>query len=237
MHATAPGREETQSALVNALGEALVAEKQRGGAGGERQAASFAGNPFLAAVAAQSVPYQYPPNVRTNLARLLGYLTDDAAVAYLAKALKDLDAREMARCSLESHASEGSTNALIAALDLAGTDFRVGVVNSLAKRKGEPVVAALRKAAADPQPEVRRAALYALAEFPDPANDAVLEAATRSTDAEESQAAHIARARLAETLRRSGNQPEAKRIYTAILAGPAAEPQKKAARLALKTAL
>ena len=41
-----------------------------------------------------------------------------------------------------------------AQLDASGTTFRVGVVNSLSKRKGVPVVAALRRAAEDPQPEV-----------------------------------------------------------------------------------
>ena len=93
----------------------------------------------------------------------------------------------------------------------------------MAKRKGERVAAALRKAADDPQPEVRLAALYALAEFPDAAHDAILE---RSK-------AHVARLRLAETLRASGDKQASARICKAILASDAPEPQKKAVRLAI----
>ncbi len=233
LHTSAPGQAEAQGLLAAALGEALTA--QAGPTQGRRggQPASFGNNPFLTAVASQTVAYRHPPRVRSNLARLLGYLPHEAAVPYLARALNDLDAREMARCSLEGSPSEKATDALIGALDLVGADFCVGVVNSLAKRKGEKAAAALRKAAEDPQPEVRLAALYALADLPDAAHDAILEKAARTASPEERRQAHIARARLAETLRASGDQPAAQRIYKSILASSADEPQKKAARLAL----
>ncbi len=233
MHASAPGREAVQSALATALGEALVAERETGGRAGGQQGASFASNRFLTAVASQSVEYLHPPRVRANLARLLGYLPHEAAVPFLARALEDLDAREMARCSLECHPTAGATDALIESLNLTGSVFCVGVVNSLAKRKGEQVATALRRAAEDPQLEVRLAALEALGDIPEASHDATLEKATRSSRVEESRRAHVARARLAETLRESGNQQAAKRIYESILTSSADEPQKKAARLAL----
>jgi HEAT repeat protein len=220
LHSSAPDQAALQADLANALGSALVAQSTQGT---RAAAASESGNPFLAAAARQTVRYQHPPRVRVNLARLLGYIPHEAAVPYLAQALGDADAREMARCSLELNPSERAAEALISALDAAGATFRVGVLNSLSKRKGLPVIAALRRAAEDSQPEVRLAALLALADFPDPSLDALLEKLP------------VARARLAETLRASGNQPAAERIYKSILASDADAPQKKAARLALGT--
>lgn len=233
MHASAPGREEEQKVLATALGEALVAEAKEDGPARGRQATSFSGNPFLAAAASQFVAYAHPPRTRANLARLLGYIPDETAVPYLHRALQDLDAREMARCSLECHPAESATSALIAALGQPGADFCSGVVNSLAKKKGGQVAAALRAAAKDPQLEVRLAALDGLANVPDPSHDTALEEATRSSNAEESRKAHIARIRLAGTLRASGNRQAAERIYQSVLTSTAGEPQKRAARLAL----
>jgi HEAT repeat protein len=231
LHSTAPGQAAAQTDLARALGEALVAQSAQGARGQQPSASSS--NPFLAAAARQTVPYQHPARVRVNLARLLGYLPHEAVVPYLAKALGDLEAREMARCSLESNPSERATEALAGVIEAAGSTFRIGVLNSLSKRKGAAAVAALRRAAEDPQPEVRMAAWVALADVPDSAHDAVLEKAVRTGTGEESRQAHVARARLAQALRADGNKQAAERIYKSILASDAPEPQKKAARLAL----
>jgi HEAT repeat protein len=221
------GQTEMQVTLAEALGGALTAVTKLNARN------SVAGNAFLSAVASQTVNYVHPPRVRVSLARLLGYMPVEAAVPFLAKALEDLDARDMARCSLEANPSEKASDALIEALDSVGGSFRAGVVNSLAKRKGARVAAALRKAAEDPQPEVRLAVLEALADVAEASHDAILEKATRAASPAERGTAHIARARLAETLRASGDRRGAERIYKAILASGAEEPQKKAARLAL----
>jgi HEAT repeat protein len=151
----------------------------------------------------------------------------------LAQALEDLEVREMARFALESNPSDHATEALLAALTSLGPVFLAGVINSLTKRRGAPVLAALRKAVEDPQGEVRLAALEALADFPEPSHDPLLEKSTRAEAAEERRRAHTARARLAETLRASGRKAAAERLYRAILASGAPESQKKAARLAL----
>jgi len=231
-HAGRPGAEEEQAALAKVLGDALVAQAKPGQ--GESGAASFRNNAFLTAAATASVQFEHPARVRSNLARLLGYIPHEDSVPPLASALRDLEAREMARQALERHPSERATGALIAALDSAGPTFCVGVVNSLAKRKGANAAAALRKAAADKQPEVRTAALLALADIPDPAHDAIIEKALEGAPQPERRTLHIARARLAEALRAAGNETAAARIYHAILAGDAPEPQKNAARLGLK---
>ena len=231
LHTSAPGRKEAAEALVAALGEALTARARPRGAGG--QPASFGNNPFLNAVATQTVEYQHPPRARANLARLLGWLPLSSAVPHLAKALDDLEARDAARCALESNPAEEATGALMGAFDAAGTSFRVGVLNSLARRKGERVAAVLRKAAEDPHLEVRVAALHALAEIPNPAHAANLEMSARSTSAEERRQAHIALIRLADTLRTAGTRDAAARIWRSVLNSDAGEPQKNAARLAL----
>ena len=60
--------------------------------------------------------------------------------------------------------------------------------------------------------EVRIAAVEGLAEFPAPSHDAVIAKSTQSESPEERRRAHIARARLAETLRASGNKAAAARL-------------------------
>jgi len=222
-----------RAALAGALGEAMVAQAGPGQGASARGAASFKFNPFLTAASKEAAEPLHPARVRANLARLLGYLPCEAAAPFLAQALNDLEARETARQALEPNPSEGAAGALIAALDSTDPVFRAGVIHSLATKKGERVVAALRSAAEDPQSEVRIAALLALAGFADPSHDAILEKATRASSAEERHTAHVARARLAEELRASGNRQAAGRISQAILASDAPEPQKKAARLSL----
>ena len=225
-----------QPALAAVLGEALVAQAKPGQGTGGRGAASFRLNPFLASASAQAAEPLHPACVRNGLARLLGYLPCEAAVPFLARALNDLEAREMARQALESNPSARSGDALISALDSTDPIFRAGVVHSLARKRGDRVAAALKSAAADPQIEVRLAALLGLADFAEPMHDAILERAARSPAPEERRAAHVARVRLAGTLRASGNLTAAERVWRAIVSSDAPEPQKKAARMALAKA-
>ena len=218
---------ELRGALADALGKELIAEARTAEGG----PASFRGNVFLQAAATERPAPKHPARVRTKLARLLGFVSHAAAVPYLAKALGDFEAREMARQALESNGSPQAVEALIAALDSAGPQFRAGVVNSLGKLRGDKAAAAVRKAAADPQDGIRVAALYALAEFPDPTHDAIIASPARVGG--ERKAAHIARVRLAATLRANGNRAEAERVYRAVLSSDAPEAQKRACRLAL----
>jgi hypothetical protein len=169
--------------------------------------------------------------VRNKVARLLSYVAGENEVTALEKALGDLEVREMARFALETNTSDAATRALIAALDLVGPVFRVGVVNSLGKRKGPEVVAALRTAAADP--ELRIAAVEALSNFPDPSSDTIIAEASESGSSEDRSRAQVARVRLAYTLRQAGNEAAAARVYEAIKASEAAAPQKKAAVMGL----
>jgi len=233
LRAGKPGQEEVQAALASVLGEALVAEAKPGEGTGSRGADSFRGNVFLTSAAHKAADPLHPSRVRNQLVRMLGYLPVQAAVPYLAKALKDLEVRETARQALESNPAAAAADALIGAMDSAGPVFCAGVVTSLSKRKGERVIAALQKAAGDAHSEVRLAALEALACFAQSSLDPVLVKATRLATPREQRTAHIARARLAETLRAAGDKASAARIYKEILAGSAPEAQKKAARVFL----
>ena len=227
-----PADAAAQAQIAGTLGAALVAQA-KSGPGGARGAASFRGNAFLAAAATEMADPLHPPRVRNHLARMLGYLPVEASVAPLASALQDLEVREMARQSLEGNPSERATEALVMALSAPGPVFCTGVLNSLARRGDAKSLAAVKRFADDPQPELRLAALTALAAFPDASVDAVLETACKSASLEERRTALIARTRLAATLRKAGNKAASDRICQAILASDAAEPQKKAARLAL----
>jgi HEAT repeat protein len=122
---------------------------------------------------------------------------------------------------------------LIAALDQVGPEFRVGVINALGKRRGPDVVAALHQQAADPNPEVRLAAVEALANAPEASNDDPIAAAGRTDSPRGKSRANKARIRLAETLRNAGNKPAAIAIYRSVASSDADAPQKKAAQRAL----
>lgn len=215
MQASRPGGEATRAALAKTLAGELVAEVP----GGIDQRTKRLKPP---------VP-KYPAPVRNQVARLLSYMPCAESVPALTKALGDLEIREMARFSLDRNPSAEATRALLDALTALGPTFRAGVVNSLGRRQGPDVLEALRQAAADPDEPVRLAAVEALANFAEPANDGVIARAPV-----DGRTAQIARLRLAGTLHQAGKDRDARAIYTAIAKSSAAPAQKKAAQLALK---
>ncbi len=121
----------------------------------------------LALALAEALSTDISSSAKRQVARLLSYIPTDASVSHLDAALDDLEVREMARFALETNPSHWATAALIRALGLPGATFRAGVVNSLCRHKCVAAETALRKAANDPQEEVRAAARRALAEFDD----------------------------------------------------------------------
>lgn len=215
---TKPGNSAEQTAVANALVDELTAKIKT-----EAQA----GKP------ATERP-KHPASVRNQLAQFLAQVADDAQVPALVAASNELETREMVRWALDRIPTPAATAALVAALEQVGPEFRVGVINSLAKRKGADVAAALHRAAGDADNEVRLAAVEALASFPEPSNDDAIAAATKNGLPRDRARAQKARVRLAETLRLAGNKNAAIAIYKTIIANDADEPQKKAARLALE---
>ncbi len=177
----------------------------------------------------------HPVATRIKILRLLQGIAGDKEVPAIAKALDELELREDARCTLDRISSHESDKALVNALDAAvGAEFRVGIVSSLAARPNAYVMAALQKATADCDPEVALAAVEALANFPEPANDEFIANAARCSCPVARRRALRARVRFAENLARSGAKQAAKKVYAAVAAGDAEAPQKKAAEMALK---
>jgi hypothetical protein len=176
---------------------------------------------------------RYSMRVRRQIARLLGYVAGPAEVPALAAAMKDLELREEARCALDRNQSEAATEVLLAALDEVGPTFRVGVVGSLAERRGDNVVKALQALVNDEDRAVRVAAADALAAIPDVGGDDVLVTLSKQECRPVRQAAHKARIRLAETLAAAGDKTAARKILQSVRHSEAGEPQKKAAQIGL----
>lgn len=177
--------------------------------------------------------------VRNSLIRNLAGVATAAEVPTLVAALDDFDVREMARWALDRVTSQAAADALAAAATKSvGTEFRVGVVNSLGRKPtASNVVAALKDCCADAEPEVRLAAAEALANHVDPAHDEFLVlAAGKATSVGSRAARRVARARLrlAAGLASAGQKDAARKIYGELASGAADSPQTKAAATALK---
>ena len=178
---------------------------------------------------------RYPVVARIKILRLLPYVAGDKEVPSIAKALGDLDLREDARCALDRIPGEQATKVLIDALDIsAGPEFRVGIVNSLGRRPSAQAMAALQRATPDSEPEVAMAAVEALANFAEPANDEFIIKATECKCPVARKRAFNARVRFAENLLKSGAKFAAKKVYQSIAASDAGPLQKSAAEKVLK---
>ena len=128
-----------------------------------------------------------------------------------------------------------TTDALVEAFKTAaGTEFRVGLINALAKKNGSAVVETLTVATKDGDPEVRIAAAEALAENPDPAHDLVLASLEFGGLSRFESRAARARIRLGNTLVRAGRKDAADSVFAAVARAEVAEPQQKAAQAATK---
>lgn len=208
--AGAPGKNDQRQSLAAALAKAEIAKNEKGDAP------------------------KHSTKARADIARSLSEVAGDMEVPALKEALKDFDAREMARFALDRMTCQAATDALIdAAVNAVGVEFRVGVINALGRRSGSSVVDALKKCSAERDAEIRLAAAEALANQADPSADDAIVAAAKQGGYRAGLRTSKARVRLAEALAKAGQKDAAKRIYQAIAQSDAAAPQKKAAASAL----
>ena len=127
------------------------------------------------------------------------------------------------------------TDALIdAASSNIGDEFRVGVINAPAMRRGSSVGEALRKCCGRFKPRrADRRDRGARPVIPTRLMTRSLPRVRRAPDVPAKRAAK-ARLRLAENLARSGDKQAARKIYDAIAAGKYDPAQQKAAKAALE---
>ena len=208
--AGAPGNNDQRQTLAAALAKAETAQNEKGDAP------------------------KYSTKARGEIARTLSEVAGDREVPSLKDALKDFDAREMARFALDRMTCQAATDALIdAAVNAVGVEFRVGAINALGRRSGSSVIDALKKCVAERDAEIRLAAAEALAHQADPSADEVIVAAGKQGGHRAALRTNKARVRLAGTLAQAGRKDAAKSIYQSIAQSDAAPPQKKAAQSAL----
>ncbi|MHC4443764.1 MAG: HEAT repeat domain-containing protein [Planctomycetota bacterium] len=173
--------------------------------------------------------------VRNKILRLLSFVAGPGQMPAVGRALKDLQTRDMALYLLVRNSSPNATDLLIGALDQVGPNFRVAVVNALAKREVSNVWATLKKVAdQDQDSQVRIAAIEALAKFAEITGDTTIAQATKDDSKCIRERAHKTRVRLAETLLNAGKRDDAARVYKAVLSSDAGKPQKKAAKMGLE---
>ncbi|MBS0209902.1 MAG: hypothetical protein JSS27_13215 [Planctomycetes bacterium] len=168
-----------------------------------------------------------------ELFRVLSLVGGAGEVGAVAACLKQIDLRETARYCLERLNCQEATDALVNALrTLSGNEFRCGLLNSLARKSGSNVNAALKECLGEKGTAVRLAAVEALANQPELENDAAI----ASVKLNGRGAARVIRARLrlGYTLLKADRKDQARKVFDAIGAGPCTEWQKKAVEVAMQ---
>jgi len=209
-----------------------------GGKGQEAERAEFAAALAKAATDAQPKerrriydrPFANTP-MRNDLLRSLCEIAGPAQVATLMKAIEDFEVRDFIRRAIECIPGDEATSALVQmAVKGEGTEFRLGAINALGKRKNGESLKALGACASDPDPRIRLAAADALSHAGDPSLDPVI---AQSFDVQRGWAPHAnaarTRLRLAGNVAKSGNKPAADQIYNGVISSRPEQYQVQAA--------
>lgn len=150
-----------------------------------------------------------------------GFLLDDELCEYAAQTLVTIGGGEAAA-------------ALLAARPKSHGKCRLTIVQNLGVLRYAPAAADLAKAAADPDREVRMAALRALANIGDPAAWETLHKAAAAESAYERAVATDAALLLAQRLAETQRPREAEEVYRALLAGAKARGERHIVGAALR---
>src|SRR5262245_50111741 len=170
--ATSPSASLEREALATALAAELVARSDAPDA--KPEPTNVPGTNVKGPVFRHSV------EARRYVCRFLNQVASDSQLPALAEALEELDVRDSVRCVLECIPTPRATAALVAALKQVGPEFRVGVINALAKKRWPEAMVALQGQTNDPDGEVRLAAVEGLAHFPEAELDQSIVAATKN---------------------------------------------------------
>ena len=148
----------------------------------------------------------------------LSVMGSDASVPALSALLVEPKTSEMARFALERIPGQATDRALREALARTSDKSRIGIVNSLGRRRDAASVSALRPLALGPDQAIAAAALFALGEIADPAALQVLADAGGKASGDLKVTAAQADLKAAQHLAASGKQAEALAIYQKLYA-------------------
>jgi HEAT repeat protein len=143
--------------------------------------------------------------------RQLNLMGTEASVPVLAGMLADARAIEIARYALEGIPGPAASRALREALGKTKDRARIGVINTLGRRRDAASVELLRPLAADGSPATAQAALFALAEIADPAAVRILSETRGATAA-------VASLKAADLLTARGDAAAAVPVYKRLYA-------------------
>ena len=152
-------------------------------------------------------------------------------------AMDDSEISDFVRRAIECIPGEEATAALAQmAVKEAGTEFRIGAINALGKRKTPAAFEALKTCAADPDPRVRLAAAEALSNFGDPSVQPMV---MQALDPRQGPLPHGNAARtqlrLAANVAKAGNKPAANMMFRSIGGLQPERFQMKAAEIGVQT--
>jgi HEAT repeat protein len=133
---------------------------------------------------------ELPVNVKRFAIELLGYCGMERAADALGELLSDEALREDARRALERIPTENASRVILKALPNAKGIFKVGLINTLGKKRYVEAVDALADALKDDDEAVRIAAIEALGRIPDKRCEPILK--TAITQAKNERQRHIA---------------------------------------------
>lgn len=172
--------------------------------------------------------------VRIKALEILGSTGDDATVSALAAVLHDSDPkmRERARWALDRIPGNASVQALQAAIPSASPDFRRDLILTLGDKKAVSAVPLLLNEAESTNPEIRKAAIAAMARIGDRRAVPAVEKAFKNWSGPDQAEATDQYLLLAENL--SGdNSAAAARIYREVLQGARSDGARCAALVGL----
>lgn len=152
--------------------------------------------------------------------RQLSLIGTKKSVPTLAEMLKEPATADMARYALERIPGSGVDNALRQVLTKTGGKKRIGIINTLGRRRDNKSVGIIAKLIEDADMETAAAAVNALGRIADSKSVQALEKAKNSTKGELRQRVLDAYLGCAESLADSGSTKKARTIYKELYESP-----------------
>lgn len=175
------------------------------------------------------------PKNKAFIITQLELVGDDSAISCLQGFLNDSQLSDPASRALVKINSPASKNALLTGLAKAAGPAQIAIVNALGDSRSKDAAAAINKLTADAQPELKKIALYALANIADPSSAKIMTAAAEQSGFRyENTNATAAALLYAENLLKEGNNTLSGQIAESFLKQASADNQVGIRSAALK---